>query len=166
MHLKQSLAAAVLAGASLASFAQLAPADPDWREAEAPLPSAPATQRLIELDIPRTELRYGIDPGSVSVGKDGVVRYVVVARSPSGTVNALYEGIHCSTGQVKVYARHNPDSGWARAQEPQWKSLHEGQHARYSLLIARSGACLGHSANGTADKVVRDLRANVDVRFR
>ena len=36
-----------------------------------------------------------------------MVRYVVVATSDSGAVNAIYEGIRCDTGRFKVYARHN-----------------------------------------------------------
>lgn len=165
MHLKKFLACG-LAVAAGAAFGQLAPLDPDWREADAPPPPALKTERLIELDMPRTSLRYGIDPASVAVGADGVVRYVVVARSPSGAVNAMYEGIHCKTADVKVYARHNPDSGWVKVQNPQWKPLHETQHSRHSLLIARTGVCLGQAPNGSARQIVRDLAAPADSRFR
>lgn len=164
MHLRQLLACG-LAVAAGAAFGQLAPLDPDWREAEAPPPPVLKTERLIELEMPRSTLRYGVDPASVSLGADGVVRYVVIASSSSGTVNAMYEGIHCKTSQVKVYARHNPDSGWVKAQDPQWKSLHETQHSRHSLLIARTGACLGQAPNRSAQQIVRDLRAPVDSRF-
>ena len=164
MQIKQSLACG-LALAACGAFGQLAPLDPDWREADAPPPPALKTERLIELEIPRSTLRYGIDPASVSVGADGVVRYVVVARSTSGAVNAMYEGIHCKTGEVKVYARHNPDSGWVKAQDPQWKSLHEVANTRHSLLIARTGACVAGGVNGSARQIVRDLAAPVDSRF-
>lgn len=163
MPLKQFLACS-LALIACGAFGQLAPLDPDWREAEAPPPPALKTERLIELEMPRSTLRYGIDPASVSVGADGVVRYVVVARS-AGAVNGIYEGIHCKTAQVKVYARHNPDSGWVKTQDAQWKSLHEVANTRHSLLIARTGACQGQAPNRSAQQVVRDLAAPVDSRF-
>ena len=36
---------------------------------------------LIPLDIPGSTLRFGVDPASVTIGSDGIVRYVVVASS-------------------------------------------------------------------------------------
>ena len=143
--------------ASLAQ-AQLTPADPDWREVEAPPPPAVSVDGLIALEIPRSTLRFGIAPASVTLGSDGIVRYVVVASSTSGAVNGLYEGIRCSTGEYKVYARHNPGSGWVIAKDSQWQPV---QQARHTLTIARSGACVGHGANQSVSKILRDLRAPV-----
>jgi hypothetical protein len=164
--MRRELALALLVAAP-AAFAQFAAnADPDWKETEAPPPPALRMDKLIPLDMPRTALRYGVDPASVSVGADSVVRYVVVATSSSGAVNAMYEGIRCNTGEVKVYARHNPDSGWKAVGQSEWKPLHNSQGQAHSLLIARSGACVGHGPNGSAQQVVRDLSAGVDRRFR
>ena len=164
MRLEAALVLLVAAPAALAQFA--ASTDPDWKEAEAPPPPPLRLEKLIPLDMPRSALRFGVDPASVSVGADGIVRYVVVATSSSGTVNAMYEGIRCSTGEAKVYARHNPDSGWKPVGQSEWKPLHGTQGFAHSLLIARSGACVGQAPNGTAPQVVRDLSAGVDRRFR
>lgn len=167
MRIKQFLAA-LAALAACASFAQLLGnpvMDPDWREADAPPPPPLRTERLIPLEIPSTSMRFGIDPASVSVGEDGIVRYVVIARSPSGVVNANYEAVHCQLAQVKVYARHNPDSGWVKARDPQWQPIHSTANSRHSLFIARNGACLGSGANGNAAKIVRDLGSGVETRF-
>lgn len=161
----RSILALALACAAAAASAQLRPEDPDWKEVEAPPPPAVRTTGLIDLEVPRATLRFGIDPRSVSVAGDGIVRYVVVAISSSGTVNAMYEGIRCKTGEMKVYARHNPDSGWVPASRSDWVSLHAAAHSRHSLYIARNGACLGSGANGTAAEIVADLRAPVDTRF-
>lgn len=164
MRLEATLA---LLLAAPAAFAQLAaPLDPDWKELEAPPPAALHTDKLIEVDVPRSALRFGVDPASVTVGTDGIVRYVVVATSSSGAVNAMYEGLRCNTGEVKVYARHNPDSGWKPVGNAEWKPLHGTRGHEHSLLIARSGACAGNSPNGTAQQIVRDLAAGVDRRFR
>ena len=160
MHLRQL----VLAGFLFVSLAhaQLIPADPDWREAEAPPPPAVRLDGLIPIEMPRSELRFGVDPASISVGTDGVVRYVVVASSASGAVNAIYEAIRCGTAELRVHARYSPAGGWTIAKDPLWRSLHDSRH---SLVIARNGACDGHVANRSASQIARDLRATVDTRF-
>lgn len=149
-----------------AAQAQVAPINPDWREAAPPPPPVLRLQGLIPLEIPRSNLRFGVDPASVSLGEDSVVRYVVVASSATGAVNAMYEGIRCGTGEVRVYARHNPDSGWTISKDSTWRSLHEGAASRHSLLVARTGACIGHGPNGSAATIVRDLSGPADARFR
>lgn len=166
MRRESRAAAAALAFLAAGScFAQLVDADPDWKEQEVPPPPALKTERLIPLELPGSLLNFGVDPGSVAVGGDGVVRYVVVARSSSGAVNAMYEGVRCSTGEWKVYARHSPDVGWKRVAESEWKEMSGNAQARHSLVIARTGACMGRGPNGTASQIVRDLGASVDRRF-
>ena len=168
--MRRSLAAAVAAlvlglAASSNAQSQLAPVDPDWKELDAPAPPALRTQGLIPLEMRGSALAFGVDPASVTLASDGVVRYVVVAASTTGTVNAIYEGLRCSSGEVKVYARHNPDSGWVQARSSDWQPLYQNAQARHSLLIARTGACVGRAANRSAQQIVRDLRAPVDTRF-
>ena len=162
MHLRLIVLGWALAAAS--AHAQLTPPDPDWKEAGTPPPALKLDQ-LIPLEIPGASLRYGVDAASVSLGADGVVRYVVVARSNTGAVNAIFEGIRCSTSEVKVYARHNPDSGWSQVVNAEWGPLHESRPLRYSLTIARNGVCMGNSANRSAAQIVRDLRSPVGNRF-
>lgn len=157
--------AALLCAAAAASFAQLNPIDPDWREVEAPPPGALDTRDLIPIEIPRSSLRFGVAPSSIAIGADGIVRYVVVASSASGAMNGLYEGIRCNTGEFKVYARHNPGSGWVPVKDAQWRSLHENKVSPHSLIIARTGVCIGHGTNQPASAIVRDLRSPIDTRF-
>lgn len=147
-----------------AAWAQPGGADTD-RIDTAPTPPALHTDGLIPLEVGgATTLRYGIDPASVSVTRDGVVRYVVVATSPAGTTNGIYEGVRCSTGEVMVYARYVPGSGWSPVPMPQWQPL-RGTRSPHSLVVARSGACVGDTPNHSAAEVVRDLRAPVQNRF-
>ena len=148
-----------------AAQAQLSTPDPDWKEVDAPRPAPLRTERLIRLEIPESTLRFGVDPASVALASDGIVRYVVVATSGTGAVNAFYEGIRCSTAETRQYARHNPDSGWVVVKDSQWRSLHETRPSRHSLVIARTGACLGRAPNQSAARIVRDLASSVDRRF-
>ncbi len=164
--MQRSLRALALAGVTVAASAQVAPTDPDWKELDVPPPPALRTSGLVPVDVAGTSLRFGIDPASLAVGGDGIVRYVVVATSTSGTVNAIYEGIRCDTGEVKVYARHNPDSGWVPARTAEWQPLQSTPNSRHSLAIARSGACFGHSPNGNAAQILQDLKAPVERRFQ
>ncbi|WP_161799043.1 CNP1-like family protein [Caenimonas sp. SL110] len=155
------LPAALVCLATTAAFAQLSPLDPDWREADAPPPPALRTEGLIDLEMPGALLRFGVDPQSISVGKDGVVRYVIVAKSTSGAVNASYEGIRCAASEVRTYARHTPGAGWTQTPETKWVAL-----SRHSLQVAKSGGCIGAGTNLTAADVVRDMRAPVHMRYR
>src|SRR3954470_854954 len=116
-----------LAFAATGALAQLVPQDPGWQEAEAPPPPALRTQGLVPLDMGRgTDLRWGVDPESITIGTDRIVRYVVVAQGQDGAVNGIYEGIKCGTGEVRVYARHARDGQWVPAKSADWKSLYAG----------------------------------------
>lgn len=163
--MRLSRLASLAAMAACAAVAQLAPVDPDWREVEAPPPPALKLEGLVPLEVPRSALRFGVDPASVSIGSDGIVRYVVVATSNTGAVNALYEGLRCDTGEFRLYARHTPGSGWTAATQSQWQALHDGKIASHRLVIARQGACIGRGPNRSPEQIVRDLRAPVNRRF-
>ena len=150
----------------LSAQAQLVDADPDWKEAEAPPPPAPRTAGLVPLDMGSSVLRWGIDPASITIAKDRVVRYVVVAQGQGGAVNALYEGLRCSTGEVKLYARYAGDK-WVPATGADWKPLDKRDAAtRHSLAIARGGACMGQGANRSPAEIARDLSRGSDNKFR
>lgn len=156
--------AVVLLLAAGAAQAQLTDIDPDWKESEVPPPPALRTEGLIPLEIPRSSLRYGVDPKSIALGEDRIVRYVVVATGSGGAVNGLYEGLRCRTGEVKVYAHYLPGTGWSRVKDADWRPLRQPQ-SRHSLAIARNGACMGDSPNRSASQIVQDLRSPVDHRF-
>ena len=164
MH--RRILALALAGAAAAASAQLVPdVLLNWKEAEAPPPPALRTTGLIPIEVPGSSLRFGVDPASITVGTDSVVRYVVVATSSSGAVNGIYEGIRCNTGEVKVYARHTPGSGWVPVQEAEWRDMRTMPNSRYSFTIARNGACIARGPNGSAAEIAQDLRASPDRKF-
>ncbi|MEP6790596.1 MAG: CNP1-like family protein [Ramlibacter sp.] len=158
--------ASLLACTACAALAQGFTQDPDWKEAEAPLPTTLNTAKLIKLEMPRSTLNYGVDPASVRLDADGIVRYVVVATSSSGAVNAFQEGIRCNTGEFRTYARYNPGSGWVRMPGLTWRSMHDGAlPSKHTLLIARNGACVAGGTNTSAERIVRDLSGDANWRF-
>ncbi len=165
MHLREWLAAG-LAGASFAAVAQLSPPDPDWKEMEAPPPPAFELSRLVPFDVSiHSALQFGVDPATITIGPDGVVRYVIVARSSSGTVNAMYEGMRCNTGEVRTYARYNASGGWGRATGNEWRTMFGNSATRHTLMFAKQGGCTGNAAPRSVDEIVRSLR-NQDLEKR
>jgi hypothetical protein len=147
------------AALSFCAFAQLVPEDPDWKESEVPPPPVFDTSKLVAFDVDtKGSVRWGIDPATIKIGNDGVVRYVVVAQGSGNAVQGIYQAIRCTTGDFKVYARHNPSSGWQAATDPQWRSIFDPMPSRHPLALARQGICTGKSATSTVDGMVRALK--------
>jgi hypothetical protein len=140
--------------------AQLVSVDPDWKESEAPAPPAFDLKRLIPMDISRqSQLRWGVDPDTVKITPDGMVRYVLVAQSESGTVNAMYEGLRCATAEFKLYARHTPGAGWSVVQNPNWQSLREPGRSNHTSMVAKAGLCDGRAPPTSVREAVQRLRS-------
>jgi hypothetical protein len=157
--------AMALAFTTSLAHAQMIPVDPDWKEVDAPAPPAMLRmQGLVPLNVDASQLRWGIDPATVSIGADGIVRYVVVATGEGSAVNAFYEGLRCSAGEVKVYARRGGDGGWVPARA-EWQSVFNNRAARHSLAIARNGACTGSAPNVSAGQITRDIASNSQGRY-
>ena len=67
--------------------AQLSSLDPDWKEVDVPPPPAFNKDKLVPVDMPpHVTLKLGVDPATLSISNDGVVRYVMVATSSAGTI--------------------------------------------------------------------------------
>lgn len=95
-----------------------------WEEIRSALPPWPADTDLIEfeLDAP-SPFRYFIDGRHLTIGKDDVVRYTLVARSASGAHNISFEGIRCTPGGLyQIYAYGSGDA-FQSVPEPDWKSI-------------------------------------------
>ena len=92
-------------------------------EAQVELPAYPVAARLIEFEkTSAADFRYFIDPQTLSVDKDGVVRYVLVARSSNGVQNVTYEGLRCETAEYRFYAFGRADGAWSRSRTD-WRAL-------------------------------------------
>lgn len=125
--------------------------NPDWQETEVAAPPAFNLDKLLNLEMPPyVTLRFGIDPATLVITPDGIVRYVVVASNASGSVTAFYEGIRCATGEVKTYARASGPGLWTANKEPQWRQLNDNLPSRHALAFARQGACDGRAAAATS----------------
>lgn len=154
----------VWAGALALCCAAWAPAqaqvfgDDNWQEGEVPAPPAFSLDRLIRFEVnPSSPMVFAVDPQTISISPvDRVVRYVVVASSPSGSRNVFYEGIRCPAGEVKTYARHNGEK-WVMASDPKWLPM-SMLASRHALQLARQGACDNSGTPSRPEDVVRMLR--------
>lgn len=140
----------------------------DWERAnEEKLPAAeqqrdaltsPPQKRgeLIEFFVAATsEFRFFVDAATLSVSDDGIVRYVLVARSASGVENVSFEGLRCP-GEYRVYAVGRADGSWAgRAGE--WRAVPRDARAGQNAL-ARRYLCPARVAIQSAEEGRRALR--------
>ena len=94
----------------------------DWKEASLQLPTYPKGEGLIEFFVSgASSFTFFIDPASVALGEDGVVRYTLIARSQSGVANTSFEGIHCANNTYKVFAYGN-DGQWSPGRSD-WRAI-------------------------------------------
>lgn len=145
---------------AMATQAAMPEIDPDWKEAEVPAPPAFGTRQLLPIEMPSyVSLKFAVDPATLTITPDGIVRYVMVATNAGGSVNAMYEGIRCATGEVKTYARANASGAWSYVKEPVWRNLTDNMPSKHAMALARQGACDGRSttASSTAD-IVKALK--------
>ncbi|MDP2368963.1 CNP1-like family protein [Rhodoferax sp.] len=133
----------------------------DWQESDAPLAPAFSDTGLVPIAMPaNAALQYGVDPNTLTITRDGVVRYVMVASSTTGVRNVMYEGIRCASSEVKTYARQNAAGQWAPVSEPQWRPLQGGNAVTaHAMALARQGVCSGRTVGAdSAGALVKKLR--------
>jgi len=113
----------------------------DWTEGDHKLPAYPKVSDLIEFHVSATtDFRFFIDRQSLSVNADGVVRFTLLARSPSGAENVTYEGIRCRTGTYRIYAYGRAGGSWAeRASD--WRPIQQKTVQRSHHALWRDYFC-------------------------
>ena len=128
---------------------QQGPAPAAAEEQPAP-PAYPGDANLLEFRVEDPDrFRYFIDRTSVSVEKDGTVRYVLVARSPEGAQNVTYEALRCASGENRVYAVGRNDRTWLSAAGG-WRPISAPRH----LTLYREYLCpQGKPVRSSADAV-------------
>lgn len=107
------------------------------QESDVRLPPYYREQDLIEIRMPpAASLRFYVDAASVTVTRDLVVRYTLVARSAQGAENVSYEGLRCAGPQHRVYALGQRGGVWKAVDAP-WKPA--GQV--WARVLAREYFC-------------------------
>jgi hypothetical protein len=129
-------------------------------EVPAQLPEYPKPENYLPLRVSATtSFEFFVDAKSVSVGKDGVVRYSLIAKSPDGALNVSFEGIRCSDGRFRIYAFGRSDKTWSEARSALWQAMpadsrNAQRTALYSEYFCPSGGIIY-----TPEEGVQALRA-------
>ena len=104
-------------------------------EDTAPPPPYPRQADLIEFYVsPTAEFKYFVDARSLSVGADRVVRFTLVARSPSGVDNVSYGGIRCPR-EHRLYAVAHPEGSWS-GRDSDWREFARGTSLSWQYALA------------------------------
>ncbi len=135
---------AALAGCSSA------PLQSDWERAHlsetaqedaASPPRYPRAADLVPVDVPGPSgLRFFVDPTSLSVGRDHVVRYVLVGRSAGGIENVTFEGLRCAPREFRIYARGRSDRTWGGSPGP-WQTTRSADVSPARRALAEDYFC-------------------------
>lgn len=130
----------------------------EWKEDLATPPAYPRKDTLLEFHFGTAgEFRFFIDGATLELGKDGVVRFVLVARSPSGVENVTYEGIRCLSAEVRRYAVGRADGSWG-GRPGEWRAIESGGPQRWHRALQREYFCPLNEPIRDAAEGVRALR--------
>ena len=139
--------AAMLACLALAAFA--VEDDEDglerrWVESTVDLPLLSSGQDWMPFYVSAvTENSFFVDGKSLSVGVDGVVRYMLLVRSPSGVRNVTFEGMRCETRERRQYASGRADGTWAKSRADAWVRIRDELANRHHAALFLDYFCPG-----------------------
>jgi hypothetical protein len=106
------------------------------------------------------QLNFAIDPVSITIQKNGELRYILKISSKQGAVNISYEGIQCATHQKILYAFGQSDGSWSTARNPQWSDIFsKGTNLQHNEL-ASYYFCMG---NGNAGRLI-DIQTRFEMK--
>ncbi len=119
-----------------------APEAIEWQEATVTLPAFPSDENLVEFPIgSMSKNRFSVDKSSLTIGADGVVRFVLVIKAPGGGTNVTFEGIHCQQRRGKVYAIGHDDHTWSKLHNSEWSVIENKPLNRHHAVLNRDVFC-------------------------
>ena len=109
-----------------------------WQEVEHTLPGAPRQETLQSFYVSATSTNvFFVDLSSLTVAKDGVVRYVMLIETPGGVRNITYEGIRCETAERRIYASGRSDGRWSKSRNNAWARIYDiAPNRQHAALFA------------------------------
>ncbi|MCP5241942.1 MAG: CNP1-like family protein [Burkholderiales bacterium] len=133
-----------------------------WVEQLAQLPDFPDLRNLIKFDVGSiTDYSHAIDPDSISIGQDGVIRFTLVTRSSTGVMNISYEGIRCITNERKLYAIGRDDHTWSEPRVSDWQSLDFVRQFYAQRELSKNLFCPHKQIVNSREEAIRVLRKGI-----
>lgn len=133
--------------------------DGRWSEVQAQLPDYPKAENYLPLKVSATTpFDFFVDAKSVSVGKDGVVRYSLIAKSSGGALNVSFEGMRCSQRQYRIYAFGRSDKTWSEARGSGWQAIPDDTRNAQRAVLYSNFFCPAGSTIATPEEGLQALR--------
>lgn len=130
-----------------------------WAEMQAQIPQYPGESGLVAFDVGASAThRFYVAPSSLSIGDDGVVRYIVAIRTAGGANNITFEGMRCETREYKTYAVAQRDGSWARARDPQWRRIEYQPVNAYHAVLYADFFCRNKLPPKSVKDIVQELK--------
>lgn len=130
-----------------------------WKEIEAQLPAYPKLEQALPFFVSSaSDNEFFIDPKSVSVGEDEVVRYTLMIKSEAGVLNVSFEGIRCNTREKKLYAFGRKDGTWSRNKYAKWDAIKYKDVNRQHHMLFDDFFCPNNIIAKDAAEVVNALK--------
>lgn len=127
-----------------------------WQEIALVLPAAPRQESMLPFFVSAASSNlFFVDSASLSVGSDGVVRYVLLVETPGGARNVSYEGIRCETRERRIYASGRRDGAWSKSRNNAWERIRDVAPARQHAALFLDYFCPG-------GVIVRDVAEALD----
>lgn len=120
--------------------------DPDapriWMEAAVKVPENPPSIELKPFFVSsNTPLTFAIDAQSLSIGKDDVIRYVLIITSPTGAKQVNYEGLRCEKYEWRLYATLQAEGKWVKTPNSRWQAVKGNTYNRYHAALIQDAFC-------------------------
>lgn len=130
-----------------------------WQEAEVVLPASPRQESLLPVQVSAaTDNQFFVDSATVSVGAEGIVRYVLVVLSREGARNVSFEGIRCETRERRIYAFGRQDGSWSKSKSDKWVRILDVYANRHHAALFLDYFCPGGVIVRDADEARNALR--------
>lgn len=123
---------------------------------------------LVEVPLPSAsgEMRFMVDPGSVSRAEPSLVRYTLVARSRSGYRNVSYEGLNCDDNTWHIYATWDAaGKRWAANSDKTWTRANVVSNSDVHGVLDHDFWCKGAMAAGDPKELMQRLRTGLQPYF-
>lgn len=135
---------------------------PQWQEAGIVLPDFPREEDLVKVELSGpTTFTFLVDAESVSVGRDGVVRYSLIARSAAGAENVSFEGMRCETNEYRTYAYGTAGQTWSPAGGDKWFPIRQQRTNDYRFALATYYFCPYRIPQSSSSKAVAALKNGI-----
>ena len=106
-----------------------------------------------------TIFKFAVDTDSILIGADGVTRYIVVMTSPSGSVQAQYEGIRCDSFQWRLYGTLE-NNAWRENPLSSWRTIQSNAPNRYQAALAKGAFCNLNTQEKSIKTILQSLNPN------